>query len=489
MPKDYFSIEDMTPLSKVPIGGRIHFIGVCGVAMGQLAVSLADKGYQVSGSDKEFYEPMGSFLKNSSVTLLKGYGAENLSAPVDLVVIGNAISYGHPEVDVIEQKRLPYTCFPRLLRETVISDECSIVLCGTHGKSTTTAMVTSILKRAQKDPSYFIGAVSEELGVSLYAGSSKVSVVEGDEYDDVFFSKRSKFMHYDPTICVINAVEFDHADLYEDISYIDATFTKLVTSLPEGAVAICSADDPHVLELLEDWKKSAKCRFITFGENENADFQIQGRKQSGLSQQFDFVSEKHGKQRVQLPVAGLYNARNALAAIICCLEYGLSLEEAVSGISGFGQVRRRQEIRYNDHGTVLIEDFAHHPTAVALTIELIRDAYPEKKLWAVFEPRSNTSRRKVFQHEYIRGFQIADRAVLCDVTARAVDEGQELIDINTLANEISETGTDCIALADAERIAAHLLQEVGTNDVVVVMSNGSFGGLVAKLEDGFKKRT
>ena len=488
MPKEHFQFDQMTPLSTIPANGKIHFIGVCGVAMGQLAANLAEQGYEVTGSDKEFYEPMGSYLKNSKVTLLRGYSASNIPEEVDLIVIGNTVSYGHEELAPVEERNLPYTCFPKLLRETVISDQTSIVACGTHGKSTTTAMITSTLKNMDLNPSYFVGAVSEDFGTSLAIASPDVSVVEGDEYDDVFFSKRAKFLHYAPTICIINAVEFDHADLYPTLDAMDEAFHKLVLGLPENAYAVCCIDYEHLNELQKEWKEKAKCKIITFGNHADADYRITSRKQNGLSQTFTFESEKTGSCTANLPVAGEYNAKNALATIISCQLQDLPLDETLKALNKYKAIKRRQEIRLEKDGLVLIEDFAHHPTAVGLTVTMLKEAFPDKKLWAIFEPRSNTSRRKVFQDDYIKGFQQADHAIISQIKTKAVDSGHELIDVDQLAAEISDKGTACAALPNADSIAEKLISEVGNNDVVVVMSNGSFDGLMAKLVDGFQRR-
>ena len=239
MPKDYFDINNTTPLSKVKAGGRIHLIGVCGVAMGQLAAALAGQGYQVSGSDKEFYEPMGSFLERAHVQLLRGYNPSNVPPDADLVIIGNAISYGHPEVDAVERLGLPYNCFPKVLYEVAISGKKSIVVCGTHGKSTTTALCASIFESLGRNPSYFVGGVAGQLSTSLKIGEGSVSIVEGDEYDSAFFAKVPKFKFYNPDTCIINAVEFDHADIYADLSAVNREFDSLVRSLSKDAIALC----------------------------------------------------------------------------------------------------------------------------------------------------------------------------------------------------------------------------------------------------------
>ena len=488
MPKTYFNIANVTSLNSIPKNGAIHVIGVSGVAMAQLAVELAKKGYAVSGSDKEFYEPMGSLLKSSPVKLCTGYAAENVPAKVDLVVIGNAISYGNPEVDVVEQKNLPYTCFPQILEETLIAGKHSIVVTGTHGKSTTTALVASMLAKLDADPSYFVGGIAQDLPMSLYVGKGKFSVVEGDEYDSAFFAKVPKFTFYKPDTCIVNAIEYDHADIYPDIESIVKEFRALVNNLPASGTALCCIDFPHVKTLVDEWRKSAKCKIITFGFLEGSDVRITERTQEGFKQNVTAVGKEIGTLKFTIPIPGAYNAKNALVTLLTAKLCGFDLEKAKTALSTFKAVKRRQEIRYNKGGVVLVEDFAHHPTAVDETIAGIREAFPDKTLWAIFEPRSNTSRRKVFQEPYIKAFNKADRAILCQVAARAIDTNIELIDVPTLSRQIKEAGVESVCLDNAQEIEKHLMQSVGTNDVILVMSNGSFGGLPQALETGLRAR-
>jgi UDP-N-acetylmuramate: L-alanyl-gamma-D-glutamyl-meso-diaminopimelate ligase len=456
--------------------------------MAQLAVELTKKGFLVSGSDKDFYEPMGSYLRNSPVTLFKGYAAENIPPNVNLVVIGNAISYGNPEVDVVEQKGLPYTCFPKLLQETIISGKQSIVVAGTHGKSTTTAMIASTLLKLGGDPSYFVGGVAQDLPLSLARGEGKQSVVEGDEYDSAFFAKVPKFSFYTPDIAIINAIEYDHADIYPDVESIKDEFRKLLKSLPAQGIALCCADYEHVRSILAELRATLPCKVITFGCAPDADVHITSRKQEGLTQRVSAAGKAFGPLEFSLPVSGVYNAKNALVTIVVATLCGFSRDAARDAVATFKAVKRRQELRYDKHGVMLIEDFAHHPTAVHETLSGLREAFPSKKIWAVFEPRSNTSRRKVFQEAYVQAFQSADHAILCDVEARAMDADQELIDVQTLSDQIAARGVPAACLPDAKAIQDRILQNIGNNDLIVLMSNGSFGGLPATLEAALREK-
>jgi UDP-N-acetylmuramate: L-alanyl-gamma-D-glutamyl-meso-diaminopimelate ligase len=492
MPKDFFSVDAITSLSAVPEGSKIHIIGVCGVAMAQLAVALAERGYVVSGSDKDFYEPMKSLLEGSSVETLRSYREENVPLDAKLVVIGNAISYGNPEVDVVERENLPYTCFPKLLQETAIAERHSIVVAGTHGKSTTTALTAYMLSETGQSPSYFVGGIAQSLPKSLCVGAGQVSVVEGDEYDSAFFAKVPKFTFYTPDTAIINAIEFDHADIYPDIEAIEAQFEELVRLLGAGGTAICCIDFPRVKELTQQWRKRYGCSFITFGVDADADCRIVERSSRGIAQRVTVEGGLFGAgYTLEIPMLGEYNARNAVAALLAvCEQKGVSLESACEALQGFKSVKRRQEIRGRKNGVVIIEDFAHHPTAVDQTMAGMREAFPEARLWAVFEPRSNTSRRTVFQQAYIDAFARADRVVLRDVQARAIDEGLELIEVSALSDAITASGVPSECFDNVEAIREYLwnsLEQDGSDDVVkdvvVVMSNGSFDGLPQMLAD------
>jgi UDP-N-acetylmuramate: L-alanyl-gamma-D-glutamyl-meso-diaminopimelate ligase len=488
MPKSHFSIDNVTSLASLPKGGRIHVIGVAGVAMAQLAVELTKQGFLVSGSDKDFYEPMGSFLRNSSVTLLKGYAAANVPSPVDLVVIGNAVSYENVEVSVVEERKLPYSCFPRMLHETIIAGKRSIVVTGTHGKSTTTALIASTLLKLGGDPSYFVGGIAKDLPMSLARGEGAYSVVEGDEYDSAFFAKVPKFSFYHPYICVINAIEYDHADIYPNVESIISVFREMVVKMSANGTVLCCIDYPHVRDLVQEIRGRVAARIVTFGSALDAEISIVTREHVGLSQRVTARSETLGEFTFSIPMTGGYNARNALVTVVVAMMSGYSLEQACEAVATFKAVKRRQEIRYDRRGVTLIEDFAHHPTAVQETLSGIREAFPTRKIWGVFEPRSNTSRRKVFQEPYVSAFRSADEVVLCQVVSREIDANQELLDVDTLSAKIGEGGTSSRALPDPKAIEEFLLAHVGTNDVIVVMSNGSFGGLPQSLETALARR-
>jgi UDP-N-acetylmuramate: L-alanyl-gamma-D-glutamyl-meso-diaminopimelate ligase len=484
MPKDFFAVSRTTSLHTLAPGSRIHVIGVCGVAMAQLAVSLGERGYRVSGSDKEFYEPMRTLLANSPVETKTGYLEQHVPLDAALVVIGNAISYGNPEVDVIERHNLPYTCFPKILQEVAIAGKHSIVVTGTHGKSTTTALIASLLLQHETSPSYFVGGIAQGLPQSLAVGSGGFSVVEGDEYDSAFFAKVPKFSFYTPDTVVVNAIEFDHADIYPNVEAIEQEFTKLVLGLGGQGTAVCCIDFPRVKRLVGEWSGGAKCRIVTFGSDSDAEYRIVSRKTEGFSQEITVYNKALGELTFLIPMVGEYNARNALAAFIVSMVAKLDLPKTIQFLGAFKPVKRRQEVRGQRGGVVLIEDFAHHPTAVRETLDAVKEAFPAARITAIFEPRSNTSRRKVFQEEYVRAFKRADFVILKDVTARAIDQGLELIDVSTLSDDITRSGVQSVTLPDVQAIRERLWSAVSYSpdqssprEVVVVMSNGSFDGL------------
>lgn len=479
MPKEYFSISHSSSLDSLEKGEHIHIIGVCGVAMAQLAVLLSEGGFSVSGSDKEFYEPMGSLLRSSPVTLFEGYREENIPSETKLVVIGNAISYGNPEVARVEREGLPYTFFPKILSEVVIGERHSIVVTGTHGKSTTTALTATVLEECGAKPSYFIGAQVLGLTTSLRRGEGDVSVCEGDEYDSAFFAKVPKFHFYKPTTLIITSIEFDHADIYPDLDAIKREFRALVKGLPMGGRIICCIDDATVREELEEFRSLTKAEVITYGTSDDAMCRIVARREERDAQ---YVELGDGTI-LTIPLAGEFSARNSVAVYLATTYLGIASASVVKAIGTFKGLKRRQEVLLDNGRVTLIEDFAHHPTAVRETLKGLGERFSGRRVWAVFEPRSNTSRRKVFQSDYIAAFSSADEVVLCEVVARHNDQGVELLSVSELAESIASPKVRARALPNPGAIAELLMSEVREGDVIVIMSNGSFGGLPSTLKE------
>lgn len=481
MSKEFFQINQIKRLANLKSNAKVHLIGTSGVAMAPLAIALSKAGFQVSGSDKEFYEPMGSLLKNSQVKLFKGYNSSNIEAGVDLVVIGNAVSYGNPEVDFVEQKKIAYTCFPAALADLIVEKHQPIVVCGTHGKSSTTCMISSMLNNMGLDPSFFIGGLPLEFPLGLKQTNSQYSVIEGDEYDSAFFAKFPKFHFYNPYLSIITSIEYDHADIYPNLEAIITQFDQLVAKTK--AFVICYGDDPVVSGQLDFWKKNTKAKIVTYGYNSNNDYKIVNFKQNGFEQVVS-VSAPAGNFEIKATVIGQHNALNLLSAVACAEQLGLDRNQAIVAISKYQGLKRRQELKFSNENLVIIEDFAHHPTAVRETIAAVKAAFPQHKLWAIFEPRSNSSRRKVFQQDYIQAFKQANHVVLCEVSKASIDTNLELLDVCELAKEINKITGDAISLLDAQAIKSNLLARIEKSkdkNLFLIMSNGSFGGLIEIL--------
>lgn len=484
MSVDYFSIESATSISTLKKGARIHVLGICGVAMAQIAIALHRLGFVLSGSDKEYYEPMKGLLESSSIKLYHGYSASNLDKNVDLVVIGNSISSGNEELCEVENKGLSYTFFPKLLNESVIRDNRSIVITGTHGKTTSSALAASVLVHAKKDPSFFVGGAAKGLVSGLEIGKGNFSVVEGDEYDSAFFAKVPKFFFYRADALVVTSLEFDHADIYPDLAAIEDVFLENVKKMPDGGTIAACIDCPNVARVVQSWRERTRAKIVTYGVSDSADVRIVDRKYDGLIQKIEILDLE---QRIVLeaPLFGLHNARNVLGVYVALKSQGLDLGEIRSGLLEYKGVRRRQDIRVINKGIVVIEDFAHHPTAVRETLLAIREAYPKNRLLVAFEPRSNSSRRRVFQSDYISAFGGAQSVFLCEVAHRPGDEKLDLLNVSDLAKAINDTGVESLALGNPNEILEKLSGTAKKGDVIVVMSNGSFGGLIDKLVEVF----
>ncbi len=457
--------------------GHVHLIAICGVAMAALAGMLKSRGHRVSGSDEGIYPPMSTLLERLGIEIMPGYRAENLAARPDLVVVGNKVSRGNPEVQALLASELPFVSLPQALAELFLRRQQSVVVAGTHGKTTTTALLAWILACAGRDPSVLVGGHALDFDGNYKLGDGEHFVLEGDEYDTAFFDKGPKFLHYRPRAVLLNAVEFDHADIYRDLDHVKSAFRSLVAILPDDAPAVVAADFPHAVEVFGTRPHT------TFGLVDGAEWRAVGLHDDGVAQHFEV--QRHGRleARVQLGLPGGINARNALGAYVMARQLGLGSDEILPGLASFRGVARRQQVLSQADGVTLIDDFAHHPTAVAGTIEALRSRYADRRLWAVFEPRSNTSRRKVFQREYVAAFARADEVIIGGVLRKPTDQvaDDELFSPEQLAEDLRRQGKAARAIDDPESIAATIRAEARPGDVVVLMSNGSFGGLAAKL--------
>jgi len=456
---------------------RIHLIAICGVAMSALAGMLKARGYDVSGSDENVYPPMSTVLERLGIRIRPGFGAENLDDRPDLVVVGNKVSRTNPEVEALLAGDLPYVSLPQALAELFIADRRSVVVAGTHGKTTSTALLGWVLEHAGYDPSLMVGGEALNFAGNYKLGHGAHVVLEGDEYDTAFFDKGPKFLHYRPQALLLTAVEFDHADIYRDLEHVKQAFRRLTALLPSGAPLAVASDFPHARDVVRD-RPDAQM----FGSGDEAEWQILDLRDDGTLSTFEIAHRGVVLCTARLPQPGAINARNALGVFVIARALGLTAAQILPGLATFRGVARRQELVGAFRGVTVVDDFAHHPTAVAGAIAAVRLRYPGR-LWAVFEPRSNTSRRKVFQREYVDAFAAAGEVIIGGVFQKQTDAvaEDELFSPEQLAQDLVARGTAARTLADADAIAAALAEEARPGDVILLMSNGSFGGLREKL--------
>jgi UDP-N-acetylmuramate: L-alanyl-gamma-D-glutamyl-meso-diaminopimelate ligase len=458
-------------------GSHIHLVAICGVGMASLAGLLQSRGYRVTGSDQNVYPPMSTYLADIGIPVLTGFHAEHLLPHPDLVVIGNAVSRGNPEAEAVINQNIPYISFPQALGEYLIGTRNSIVIAGTHGKTTTTALAAWVLTAAGLDPGFFVGGVPLNFGSGWKPGGGNHVVLEGDEYDTAFFDKGPKFLHYRPTDVILTSIEFDHADIYRDLAHVKSAFAKLIDIIPaHGNLVVCS-DYPDALAVAH----AARSRRVSYGDGGQwtaAEIQFrQGRSY--------FAPTYKGKSEPTLEAAviGRHNVKNALAVYALGRALGVAPDRLRQGFATFKGVKRRQEVRGEQRGVVVIDDFAHHPTAVRETIEAVRGAYGTRRLWAIFEPRSNTSKRNIFEREFAAALALADNVIVAAVyQPEKIPEGDRL-SVDNLVSEVNRLANSPRAqtIESAADIAAHVGRNAQPGDVVLVMSNGGFDAVHEKI--------
>ena len=462
---------------------RIHLIGICGTAMATLAALLKSRGYDVRGSDQNVYPPMSDFLAEQQITTLQGYSPDHISDDLDLVVVGNAISRGNPELEDVLDRKIRYCSLPEAVRDHFLWGSRSVVIAGTHGKTTTTSLTGWVLTHGGADPSVFVGGIAENFAGSYRIGGGREFVIEGDEYDSAFFDKTAKFLKYLPDIAVVNNIEYDHADIYADLEAIRVAFRRLVNLVPRRGLLLVGADDPEASALAP----IARCRVESFGLANGADWQAHDiRIDNGMTR----FSVRRGGQPIgsfEVPLLGAYNVRNALAAIAVGAAVGLSPDTMADGLRRFKGVRRRLQLRGTANGVAVYDDFAHHPTAIAETLAGVRSAYPDHRIWAIFEPRSATSCRKVFHSDFARAFGPADRVLLPAVFRTTLPDDQRL-SIDQLVADLRAGGKDARFIPAVDDIVATVAREAGRGDLVVVMSNGGFYDIHQKLLTALEAR-
>jgi len=451
---------------------HFHFTGICGTAMGAVAAAMKQRGFTISGSDSSVYPPMSDFLRRQGILLSEGYREENIPADTQVVIIGNAISRGNPEAEAALDRKLLYHSLPEVLKEFFLRGKRNFVISGTHGKTTTSSMLAWILKNAGRDPGYMIGGLPKNLGCGAHFTDSEFNVLEGDEYDTAFFDKRSKFLHYLPECVVINNVEFDHADIYASLDEIKLTFRRLLNIVPRSGVAYINGDEQNCLDVAAQ----APCPVATVGFGENCTLRI-----ANLDYQPERSSFTLGGISYSTRMTGEFNVRNAAMAVAAATFAGLSAEEIRAGLESFDGVARRQELRGEVNGIKVIDDFAHHPTAIRLAVQSLRQRHPDSRLWILFEPRSNTTRRAIFQNELAEALALADFAIVAGIPDLHKIPANDRLDPHKLAADIVRLGGQGWYLPDLETIIAKVKENARSHDIIAVLSNGGFGGIHEKL--------
>jgi UDP-N-acetylmuramate: L-alanyl-gamma-D-glutamyl-meso-diaminopimelate ligase len=462
---------------------RIHLIGICGTAMATLAALLKSRGHDVRGSDQNVYPPMSDFLQQQGITALQGYRAEHITADIDVVVVGNAISRGNVELEEVLNRKIRYCSLPEAVRDHFLWGARSIVIAGTHGKTTTTSLAGWLLAHGGADPSVFIGGIAENFESSYRIGGGREFVIEGDEYDSAFFDKTAKFLKYLPDIAVVNNVEFDHADIYQDLAAIRLAFQRLVNLVPRRGLLLLGADNAEAFALRE----RAHCPVETFGVTAGADWQAHDLRVDATSTRFSVRRKGEPIGSFELPLLGTYNVRNALAAIAVGAAVGLNTDTLAEGLRQFKGVRRRLQLRGTAAGVAVYDDFAHHPTAIEETLAGVRSAFPDRRLWAVFEPRSATSCRRIFQSDFARALGRADVVVVPAVFRSTLPEDQRL-SAEQLVLDLQTAGVEARYIPQVDDIVRSVARDSRSGDLVVIMSNGGFDNIHQKLLTALEAR-
>lgn len=467
-------------MSELPAkGSHIHLIAVCGVGMASLAGLLKAQGYRITGSDQNVYPPMSTYLAQTGIDVQIGFDPQHLANRPDLVIVGNAVSRGNSEAEAVLDSNIPYLSFPQALGKFLIGTRQSIVVTGTHGKTTTTALTAWVLKCAGLSPGFFVGGVPLNFGSGWDTGEGDQVVLEGDEYDSAFFDKGPKFLHYRPQSVILTSVEFDHADIYRDLDHMKEAFRRLARLIPGSGLLVACYDYPAVREVV----KAGSCRVVSYGDDETCDWTVRNVRADGRRSYFEPCFRKHSEGRVELGAIGRHNVKNALAVYVLARELGLDRSNLLEGFASFSGVKRRQEFKGEKRGVLVIDDFAHHPTAVAETIKAVKDAFTGGRVWAVFEPRSNTSRRNIFEREFAQALSLADRVVVSGLHQPDKIPEAERLSVERVVDSINQSAghEQALVINGADNIAAHVSARAGAGDIILVMSNGGFDGVQDKI--------
>jgi UDP-N-acetylmuramate: L-alanyl-gamma-D-glutamyl-meso-diaminopimelate ligase len=457
----------------------IHLIGICGTAMATLAALLKRRGYDVRGSDQNVYPPMSDFLAAEGIPIMVGYSPDHISSDVDLVVVGNAISRGNAELESVLERKIRYCSLPEAVRDHFLWGARSSVVAGTHGKTTTTSLTGWLLASGGLDPTVLVGGIAlnfGDAGSSYRVGGGRDFVIEGDEYDSAFFDKTAKFLKYLPDVAIINNVEFDHADIYADLDAVLLAFRRLVNLVPRNGLLLLGADSPHAAGLA----KHAVSPLETFGTSEDATWHAVDLEAADGLTHFKVRRRRELFGRFASPLLGVHNVRNAVAAIAVGSYLGISPGDLADGLRMFKGIKRRLEVVGTADGVTVIDDFAHHPTAVHETLSALRGGYPDRRIWAVFEPRSASSCRRVFQDDFARAFGAADEVIVAAVFRSSLPESERL-SAEQLVEDLRARRQRARYIPAVDDIVSTVVKEHRSGDIVVLMSNGGFGGIHGKL--------
>ncbi len=459
----------------------IHFSGICGTGIASLAVLLKKRGHQVRGSDENVYPPMSDLLAQNNITVQNGYAEKNLNTVPDLVVIGNALSRGNPEVETVLKRKLHYISMAELLKEYFIRGKTSLVVTGTHGKTTTSSLLAWVFECAKKTPGFMIGGIAENFGTSCQDRPGKFFITEGDEYDTAFFDKRSKYFHYLPDQLILNNLEFDHADIFDSLEDIKNSFRMMLRLIPENGLIVANGDDVNVQNVLE----SAYTPVVKFGFGEACDVRALNVETGESGTKFEVLNkgQKYSAQtqKFALRLSGAFNVLNALGVIILARHNGISDKTTQAAFDSFKSVRRRQELQGEANGIAVYDDFAHHPTAIRETISAIKQKHKGRRLIAVFEPRSNTSVRNIHQNSLIDSFKEADEVILTSLHRLEKIPAEQRLQIKEVLKSLINKKISAYEFPEVEKIIEHLKTNCRSGDVVLIMSNGKFGNIHQRL--------
>ncbi len=456
---------------------HIHLIAICGAGMGALAGLLKKAGHHVTGSDQNVYPPMSTYLSKLGIQVYDGYSPENISETPDLVVIGNAIRKENPESQAVISAGIDFLSFPGALRRFFLCDRTTIAVTGTHGKTTTTALLAWILTSAGYDPSFLVGGICLNFDGPVRLGRGDYFVIEGDEYDTAFFDKVPKFLRYQPDVAVLANVEFDHADIYPNFDAVFDAFAALVANMPPNGFLAAGVDCPSVRRLVEN----AQCIVTTYATDHPADISARDISFRDAAMRFCLTCENRNTAELKSPLVGMHNLKNILAAYAICKNIGVAHDEFAKGLASFKGIKRRQEVRGVVNDIVVIDDFAHHPTAVRETLNALKMQWGRRRIVAIFEPRTNTSRRKYFQDKYAKSFHSADIVIVAPVYNQSMISSEERFDSEKLALDLRDIGKDAASAADLDETLKLSMEKLRPGDVAVLFSNGGFGGLHEKL--------